>query len=133
MNSWQSGRRELLEDLAKLCDKVRANVENELHDENSILVSRDEFRKLQKTNTIVGKLENDFIGLSREQEEAQSDARLVQEKTAEIERLNKENARLTEELKPYKSAAVQAQAGQSEEQHQLLSTEIQPVQDSQDI
>ena len=28
MNSWQSGRRELLEELAKLCDKVRANVEN---------------------------------------------------------------------------------------------------------
>ena len=97
------------------------------------MVSRDEFRKLQNTNITVGKLENDFISLSREQEEAQSDARLVQEKTAEIERLNKENARLTEELKPYKSAAVQAQTGKSEEQHQLLSTEVQPVQGSQDI
>ena len=105
----------------------------ELQDENSVLISRDEFRKLQNTNTREREPENEIIALGREREATLNDARLARETTAENERLNKDSGQLAEKLKTCKSAIVHAESRQSDERHKLLTTAVQAVWGQQDV
>lgn len=91
------------------------------------MLSRDEFRQLQDKSSRVDKLENEISTLrrqSRDQEAAPNDTRLTQQKAAENDQLAKDNARLADELKTYRSTSLEHQPQKSEEQNKGLTAEL---------
>jgi hypothetical protein len=72
-------------------------------------------------------LENEISTLrrqSRDQEAAPNDTRLTQQKAAENDQLAKDNARLADELKTYRSTSLQHQPQKSDAQNKGLTAEL---------
>ncbi|KAB8288509.1 hypothetical protein EYC80_010174 [Monilinia laxa] len=139
MEQWEDGKRELFEQLEKVCNKIERNLKNELVDGENTIIRKDELEKLrlkanvsetddeknaaeirsnedplQEKGLRIKILEEDILRLK---EELRSNRNAV----SRAERLEEENNRLTEELKKHQNVA--SRVGDLEQRNKKLSME----------
>ncbi|RAL59008.1 hypothetical protein DID88_009037 [Monilinia fructigena] len=140
MEQWRDSKRELFEQLEKVCNNIEQNLRNELVDGENTIIRKDELEKLrlkanvsetddeknaaqirsnedplQEKGLRIKILEQD---ISRLKEELRSNRNAV----SRAERLEEENSRLTEELKKHQNVA--SRVGDLEQRNKKLSMEL---------
>ncbi|KAA8569788.1 hypothetical protein EYC84_001367 [Monilinia fructicola] len=140
MEQWRNGRRDLFEQLKKVCNNIEQNLTNELVDGENTIIRKDELEKLRlkanvsetdnEKNTAQirsneGSLEEKVLkikvleeSVSRLKEELRSNRNAV----SRAERLEEENRCLIEELKKHQHVAPRV--GDLEQRSKKLSTEL---------
>ncbi|KAE9378523.1 SAE2-domain-containing protein [Stipitochalara longipes BDJ] len=91
MESWKNGRRDLFDQLTKVCDRIGQDLAAELDDKNVVRISQEELRLLRETSGRIEKLVERNAYLSDELDK-------WKEASARVNGLETENKRLAGEL-----------------------------------
>ncbi|KAF7861382.1 hypothetical protein EAF04_007947 [Stromatinia cepivora] len=120
MEQWRNGRRELFEQLKKVCNNIEQNLSNELVDGDNTIIRKDELEKL-RSKAKSFEAENE-----KHATQARSDEDALQEKGLKIKLLEEDISRLKGELRSNRDAATRAD--KLEEENRLLTEELKKYQ-----
>lgn len=116
MEQWEIGRRELFEQLEKVCNNIEQNLSNELIDGDNTIIRKNELKSLRS------KVKSFETGNKKQAAQAGSDDDALLEKGLKIKLLEEDISRLKEELRSNRDAATRAD--KLGEENRLLTEEL---------